>query len=234
MVPKGRDARKMFIFFIAFVSIVVVLSRLVKSTTRIEKTCNETIQEFPSTAPSPLFQVIPQFMSSDECMELINIAKPSLQDAMVGIDKPTKSAEIRNNKVCFIPGNKTELTRRIYERASSMLNVPSSHFEQIQVGQYGTGEYYKIHSDDALEFHENPRSHTLLIYLNTVNKGGETYFNRLGIRAQPIQGNAVLFRPVLPTETGYKSLEETLHEALVVEEGEKWIATIWVHFKKWN
>lgn len=183
------------------------------------------------TYDPPLFQVLPRFLSETECNALIQQSKPKLKPAMVGMKAQSQNQSIRNNRVCFLPRKSSSVVQTINERLSSLLNIPVSHFEDIQVGHYKKGEFYKQHSDDALEVRTNPRSFTLLMYLNDVKKGGATEFPKLGLRAIPRQGNAVLFRPVEERNGEYHSLQETVHEALKIEEGEKWIATIWVHFK---
>lgn len=196
------------------------------SSTRSAKPCTDF-------DPS-LFQVLPQFLSEDECDALIQQSKEHLKPAMVGMKDSQANQTVRNNRVCFLKRSSSAVTKKINQRLSALLQVPVSHFEEIQVGHYREGEFYKKHSDDALETLKNPRSFTLLMYLNDVNEGGQTAFPNLGIHALPRKGNAILFRPVEERNGSYHSLQETVHEAMKIERGEKWIATIWVHFQPYS
>lgn len=225
---KSRRAFGWFVAILTIVTFLVVfgtLSWMYPKETHMKKTL-----PYPNYDP-PLFQVLPQFLTEAECNALIKQSKPRLKPAMVGMKTQSQNDSIRNNSVCFLPRKSSTVVRSINERLSALLNIPVSHFEDIQVGHYKKGEFYKKHSDDALEVRTNPRSFTLLMYLNDVKKGGETEFPNLGLRAIPRRGNAILFRPVEKRDGKYHSLNETVHEALTIEEGEKWIATIWVHFQ---
>lgn len=179
----------------------------------------------------PLMREHSDFLSAEECKHLVRISRSRLQEAQVGMVQPQSSTKVRNNRVCFLPADTDSITRSIAERIESLLGIPRSHFEDIQIGHYRSGEYYKRHMDDALETPKNPRCHTVLMYLNNVDEGGETNFPAYDLKIKPRQGHAIVFRPVEYDATkGYRSVKELEHEALAPVGSDKWIATVWVHF----
>ena len=74
---------------------------------------------------------------------------------------------------------------------------------------------------------------TLLMYLNEPTAGGQTAFpkatdpatGKAGLAIHPGKGSAVLFYNLLPDGNADT---ETLHAALPVIEGEKWLANFWI------
>ena len=66
---------------------------------------------------------------------------------------------------------------------------------------------------------------TLLVYLNDVDDGGCTRFNKLGITVAPKKGDACLF---FPADADGKFDERMEHEG-EAPRAEKWIGRIWVH-----
>jgi len=107
----------------------------------------------------------------------------------------------------------------------------------LQVLQYEVGQYYGGHHD-FIPAHSRlpcgPRVYTLFMYLSEVEEGGETEFERLGIRATPKKGRALLW----PSTFDARPLEQdhrTFHEAKPVIRGTKHAANMWLHqfdFKK--
>ena len=70
----------------------------------------------------------------------------------------------------------------------------------------------------------NNRISTLVMYLNDVEEGGETFFPKLNLSVHPRKGMAVYFEYFYQDQ----SLNElTLHGGAPVTKGEKWIATQW-------
>jgi len=64
---------------------------------------------------------------------------------------------------------------------------------------------------------------SVVMYLNTPQRGGGTGFPDVGVEVGPMRGNAVFFsydRPHVVTRS--------LHAGLPVLEGEKWVATKWL------
>ena len=101
------------------------------------------------------------------------------------------------------------------------------------MGHYTKSGFYNSHHD-AIDIHSKlgqsfiqergQRIITVLIYLNDVQKGGRTYFNKLDLRIKPVKGMALIFFPAyLDREID----ELTLHTAEEVID-EKWVTQLWV------
>jgi prolyl 4-hydroxylase len=69
---------------------------------------------------------------------------------------------------------------------------------------------------------------TLFIYLNDVEEGGGTRFNKLGITVQPRKGSAVLW-PSVKDQYPEDKDDRTDHEAQPVLKGIKYGANAWIH-----
>jgi len=130
--------------------------------------------------------------------------------------------------------------------------------EALQVVRYVRGEFYGLHRDNS-ELQKGTeertwrprRTATILVYLNTVCLGGETFFplaravlgtkaspsawvkygieekpfdHPSGVAIHPRQGQALLFWSTLPD--GGDDLT-AIHSAEPVWMGQKWIATRW-------
>ena len=65
-----------------------------------------------------------------------------------------------------------------------------------------------------------------------MEEGGETEFKKLGIKAQPKKGRALLWPSVFDDDVGAlrkNSDDRTYHEAMPVEAGVKFAANFWLH-----
>lgn len=124
--------------------------------------------------------------------------------------------------------------RAIQKRLADTVLWPVNLIEEMQVIHYNIGEQYKAHFDYFDETrpcnikrvqNEGQRVGTVIIYLNTVAEGGETYFPRLGLTIVARCGTAVYFSN---TTTDGACDPLTLHGGAPVRQGEKWIATQWL------
>jgi prolyl 4-hydroxylase len=89
---------------------------------------------------------------------------------------------------------------------------------------YQPGQEYKLHSD-ALPHDLNPRVLTLLVYLNSDYRGGETEFPRAGIRYRGRPGDALVFDSV--TRDGVPD-PAAWHAGLPVAAGRKLLLSKWI------
>ena len=69
---------------------------------------------------------------------------------------------------------------------------------------------------------------TLYLYLNDVEGGGGTHFDRLDITVMPKRGRAVLW-PSVFNDQPHKKDGRTTHQALPVTQGIKYGANAWFH-----
>lgn len=128
----------------------------------------------------------------------------------------------------------------LYRRAADLLRIDESllvhekNVESLQVVHYGVGQKYDAHHDWASTGARGSRYITLLLYLTDPagpKSGGETAFPKgrtekgRGFKVTPKKGQAVLFYNLLPDGNAD---DLSLHAALAVTRGEKWLANFWV------
>jgi prolyl 4-hydroxylase len=186
------------------------------------------------------FQIIDGFLSKEECSQIIELARPKLTPS-TGWDIKTASARVtdyRTSEQMYFQRGENELVSKIEDRISAMIGMYVEHGEGLQVLRYGVGGHYKTHCDwfdpnyegnkPVLE-HGGQRIATMIMYLNDVQKGGETYFPMAEVKGDlkitPKQGRAFLWWNVKEDGTPDPN---TIHEGMDVEEGEKWIMTKWI------
>lgn len=178
----------------------------------------------------PLIVILGNVLSNEECDELIRLSKDKMQRSKIGTTREVN--ELRTSSSMFLEENENEIVARVENRISSIMNIPIEHGEGIQVLQYTPGQEYRAHYDffsSTSKAANNNRISTLVMYLNDVEQGGETFFPKLNLSVTPKKGMAVYFEYFYSDE----SLNElTLHGGAPVITGEKWVATQWMRKQK--
>lgn len=170
-------------------------------------------------------------LSETECDKLIKYVDSSdIQDAKVTTDEH----HYRTNKVCYLHKD-NKLSKSVYKLVSDVTNSPIDNIETIQINKYAVGEYFKPHYDFLPETMLNnggQRLYSVLIYLNSDFKGGETFFQHLYNTVSPKKGLVIAWKNCVSgtTELEYNSL----HESLPVLEGTKYSLIAWVRESKVN
>ncbi|MFJ7952692.1 2OG-Fe(II) oxygenase [Lysinibacillus sp. NPDC096418] len=174
----------------------------------------------------PLIVILGNVLSNEECDELINLSKNKLQRSKIGATREVNDQ--RTSSSMFFEESENELIARVEKRISSIMNIPIEHGEGIQILQYTPDQEYKAHYDffsSTSKIANNNRISTLVMYLNNVEQGGETFFPKLNFSVTPQKGMAVYFEYFYNDE----NLNElTLHGGAPVITGEKWVATQWM------
>ena len=180
---------------------------------------------------TPLAQVyeLPGLLDRDACDEVMEAINGSLQPSTV-----TRGAsDYRTSRTCHLRLNHPELAERLDRRFAALLGVDSGLSEPIQGQRYDPGEYFKEHTDwfapGTKEFAEHTacggqRTWTVMVYLNAVECGGETCFKRIGRCFTPAPGLALAWNNLQADGTPNPF---TVHEAMPVEVGSKWVITKW-------
>ncbi|KJL04692.1 MULTISPECIES: 2OG-Fe(II) oxygenase [Priestia] len=178
----------------------------------------------------PLVLVLGNVLSNEECDELIQLSKDKMQRSKIGAAREVNS--IRTSSGMFFEESENELVHQIERRLSKIMGPSIEYAEGLQVLKYLPDQEYKAHHDyftSASKASKNNRISTLVMYLNDVEEGGETYFPKLGLSVSPAKGMAVYF------EYFYSDAElndRTLHGGAPVIKGEKWVATQWMRKQK--
>ena len=180
----------------------------------------------------PLIVVLGNVLSNEECDELIRLAKAkdNMQRSKIGATREVN--ELRTSSSMFLEESENEIVARVEKRIAAIMNIPIEHGEGLQILKYAPGQEYKAHYDffsSTSKAANNNRISTLVMYLNDVEQGGETFFPKLNFSVSPQKGTAVYFEYFY---TDQKMNELTLHGGAPVITGEKWVATQWMRKQK--
>lgn len=182
-----------------------------------------------------LFQ---NFLTDAECDELIQLAQNGFTRS-TAINRDTGVAETfdsRTSDGTYFAKAEYPLVERIERRIEKLLNWPGNRTEGLQMLRYPVGTEYKPHNDyfdpqltgsKTIIDNGGQRCGTLLMYLETPEEGGDTFFPASNIRVHAQKGNAFLFTYYEPT---IRTL--TLHAGSPVIKGMKYVSTAW--FKQMN
>ncbi|MCM3359224.1 2OG-Fe(II) oxygenase [Psychrobacillus sp. MER TA 171] len=178
----------------------------------------------------PLVVVLGNMLSHEECDELIRLSMDRMKRSKIGATREVN--EQRTSSGTFIEENENAIVARVEKRISAVMNIPIEHGEGLQILQYTPGQEYKAHFDffsSTSKAANNNRISTLVMYLNDVEEGGETFFPKLNFTVTPKKGMAVYFEYFYNDQT---LNELTLHGGAPVITGEKWVATQWMRKQK--
>ena len=178
----------------------------------------------------PLVVVLGSVLDDEECEALIQLSKDHLERSKIGSSREV--SDIRTSSGAFLTDIKNDTVMKVEKRIATIIGIPIEHGEGLHILNYKPGQEYKEHFDyfaSTSKAASNNRICTLVLYLNDVEEGGETYFPKLNFSVFPKKGMAVYFEyfynnPMLN--------ELTLHGGAPVVQGEKWIATQWVRRQK--
>lgn len=175
----------------------------------------------------PLIVILGNVLSDEECDALIRMSQDRMQRSKVA--NSLEVDELRTSSSMFFQESENDLVAKVEKRVSQIMNIPIEHGEGLQVLNYQIGQEYKAHFDFfSSATVKNPRISTLVMYLNDVEQGGETYFPKLNFSVTPQKGMAVYFEYFYDNQ----DLNDlTLHGGAPIIVGDKWAATQWMRRK---
>ncbi|KQQ84561.1 proline dioxygenase [Xanthomonas sp. Leaf131] len=182
----------------------------------------------------PRVVVLGDFLSNAECDALIALAQPRLARSRT-VDNVNGAQIVHaartSDSMCLQLGQDA-LCQRIEARIARLLDWPVDHGEGLQVLRYATGAEYQPHYDyfdpanagtPVLLQAGGQRVASLVMYLNTPERGGATRFPEAHLDVAAVKGNAVFFSYDRP-----HPMTRSLHAGAPVLAGEKWVATKWL------
>jgi len=179
--------------------------------------------------PKP--RVWKNFLSPQECDEIIKTSQPHLKESTVS-QKRVVDEKIRKSETCYLE-YKIPVVGKLVDRVCWWLGRPSENAEKLQVVRYKPGGFYNVHQDSSCfvdETSENERLYTVLVCLNDGFEGGETEFPEIGEKFKLKKGDALFFNTLNSARRCDKRAD---HAGKPVTSGEKWIANVWVRQKKY-
>ena len=185
---------------------------------------------------SPPVLVIENFFTEEECEEYIALTSAKSEgEGPLEVNSATFSALAQSKRTsttwfCHFSQVPTLLAKakRLFK------DLALNQCEEPQVVRYRTGEEFSWHYDEVPGpqlSNGGQRIATLLVYLNTLKRGGGTIFRDLkdssgkDLTMRPKRGSALLFFPALADGTPD---DRTLHKGEVAVD-EKMIAQMWIH-----
>ena len=184
-------------------------------------------------------KIFNNFLTDKECSFFINYGKNKLEYSKVREYNSDVLSNDRTSKNTWVDLNYNEITKKISKKVSEITNTPQINQENIQLLKYNIGDYYKCHYDNCLIKKDceddtknyGLRLYTFFIYLNDVEKGGDTFFPNLGLKFKPKKGMAILFQNTLEKKDIHPC---SFHEGTPPISGEKWAINIWIRSKKYQ
>ena len=185
-------------------------------------------------ADDPQVWVFDDFLTPDECLRIVELAEPRMDDALVSRLGANTASNRRTGQVAWVKHDEDEVVRGLIARVSDLVAVPANHAENLQVIHYGETEEYQSHFD-AWDIETDKgkektarggnRAVTALLYLNEVDGGGGTGFPKLDLEIEAIPGRMVIFHNL--DEGSSTRHRKSLHGGLPVTVGEKWACNLW-------
>ncbi|QDQ82215.1 2OG-Fe(II) oxygenase [Paraburkholderia megapolitana] len=163
---------------------------------------------------SPRVILLSNFLSSDQCLALINCAiskGPTVEERHA----------LGNLNVVHFPSGSDLLVDRAVARVSRAFDWPMENLEIPKILHYRPGGYITHHSEYFKTNEVNQRIANCIIYLNEPKSGGATILSNLGLRVHPRLGGLLFFGYPEPVPNS-----GTMHAGEPVSEGEKWLLTI--------
>jgi len=174
------------------------------------------------------------FLDADECHTLIDEIDQRLVPSTVSDSQDMGTvSEYRTSSSADLNRFDNEVFKDLDIKITNFMGLDPFLGEAIQGQKYEIGQYFKEHWDffDRWAPHYKcycewmgQRTWTTMIYLNDVEKGGETLFRHLNLIVKPKQGTLLTWNNL---HKNGKINRKTLHEALPPESGEKYIVTKW-------
>jgi prolyl 4-hydroxylase len=191
-----------------------------------------------ATLLHPRVVVFGGLLSGEECDQLILNAWDRLEPSNVvnPVTGGDQRDEGRTSQGMAFQRGGDSLLQTLETRISRLLQWPVENGEGLQILRYAPGTEYRPHYDyfdpalpgsAPLLARGGQRVATLVIYLNTPERGGATVFPGSRFEVAAIKGNAVFFSYDRP-----HPMTLTLHGGAPVLAGEKWIATKWLRERR--
>jgi prolyl 4-hydroxylase len=183
----------------------------------------------------PKISTYDKLLSPEECEHLINLGKPFLEASVVSDSNGGHISSGRTSRTAWIDHFHDEITTKIANKISKLVEMPIENAEKFQLVHYGLTNEYKAHYDSwdhngsektlrCIKY-GGPRMITALIYLNNVEEGGPTRFTKLNINVDPEVGKLLVFENTIKDTIDKHPLSE--HAGMPVNKGEKYICNLW-------
>lgn len=209
--------------------------------TNLGESSPEILRKHPGMrqVPNPKVQLftLPGFLAPAHCEELTRLIDTSRRPSTIA--DPNGDHYFRTSETCDLDPGETAVIE--LERLLLDLNgINPAHGEPVQGQRYEAGQEFKAHTDyfepNGVDFEKycsvaGQRTWTFMVYLNDVEAGGATRFKVIDKTFQPEQGRLVCWNNRRPDGSCNAA---TLHHAMKVRKGLKYVITKWYREKPWG
>jgi prolyl 4-hydroxylase len=168
------------------------------------------------------------FVSPEICDSIIQEIRPKLKKSSVVLPDGKNDITGYRTSSDFYINYFFKPNEELRKSVSEFLGIDQKFFEDTTIINYVPGQQYYPHYDyffDDQILVNGQRGATVIIYLNDVEKLGHTIFPKMKVFVKPQKGSLLFFR----YDYGEEDINEiTYHAGYSPEDGEKWIATIWI------
>jgi prolyl 4-hydroxylase len=177
------------------------------------------------------------FLSAKECEGLIKLIDAGREPSRILAEHP--DPEFRTSESCNLDPDHP-LVSRIEARITDLMGIDPVLGETIQGQRYAVGQQFKPHHDffytdqsywPEQEANGGQRTWTTMIFLNAPEAGGQTMFEKAGVKITPRMGNLLTWNNL--DSSGEPNMF-SLHQGSPVEAGVKYVITKWYRERPWG
>ena len=179
---------------------------------------------------------VEDFLDAATCKRLIGLIDANRRPSTLLTDNPDEN--YRTSESCDMDRWSPDV-RPIDEGIAGLLGLDPLYGETMQGQRYAPGQQFRAHHDYFFQTESywervtqdgGQRTWTAMIYLNTVEEGGATWFPQAGIRIAPKRGLLLAWNNM--SADGSPN-QLTLHEGMPVISGVKYVITKWFREGPW-
>jgi len=193
------------------------------------------VQRFPSSRLD-LF-VLRDFLDASECTELVAMIEAQHRPSTIA--NYNGDDAFRTSSTCDLSRSEPAVAA-LADKLAALSRIDLAHAEPLQGQRYEVGQEFKAHTDyfepnnadyDRYCSVAGQRTWTFMVYLNDVEAGGATRFKVIDKLIQPERGKLIAWNNRKPDGALNGA---TLHHAMKVRKGFKYVITQWYRERPWG
>jgi prolyl 4-hydroxylase len=189
--------------------------------------------------PTPKLElfIVDNFLPPEMCRELMAMIDRDRRPSTIA--DPNGDNYFRTSETCDLPPDEP-VVQKLEQMLRALNGIDPAHGEPVQGQRYEVGQEFKAHTDwfnpDGADWEQycgvaGQRTWTFMVYLNDVEAGGATRFKVINKTVQPEGGKLLAWNNRHADGRGNVS---TLHHAMKVRKGLKYVLTKWYREKPWG
>ena len=196
---------------------------------------NPRMRQVPSSRLTLL--TCANFIPDDLCVGLIELIDKNRRPSTIA--NSNGDYAFRTSETCDLDP-KEAAVKDLEDMLFELNHIDRAHGEPVQGQRYEVGQEFKAHTDyfepgsadyDTFCSVAGNRTWTFMIYLNDVEGGGQTRFKVIDKTFRPERGRLVCWDNRRPDGSCNAA---TLHHAMKVRKGVKYVITKWYREKPWG